>query len=158
MSSHRSTSIGRCSPTQLKALLGLAAGDPGDQESLLTYIPDREQLQHLLSELCADAEQAGEVLLAMACARDASLEVLSGLKEFAKRLSKKAATEPQRTAATFLYHLAIAAAIGQHSVNLSSRPSETRLELYEDLATALAGDPMGHVFRKAIDCVFSERP
>jgi hypothetical protein len=54
-------------------------------------------------------------------------------------------------AATLLYHAAIAAAYAQHGVNVSSRPIETRRDLYEDLGNAFTGAMLGDVFRQAVD-------
>jgi hypothetical protein len=77
--------------------------------------------------------------------------MLRDIKELAKELSSGAKTEAQRSAAGLIYHAAVAAALVHHGVNISGRPPESRLGLYEDLATAFVADSLGPVFRLAID-------
>ncbi|MFC1889006.1 hypothetical protein ACFL4G_04540 [Thermodesulfobacteriota bacterium] len=89
--------------------------------------------------------------MAMVCSQDTSLKSLAALKERAKQILKRAKTEQERGAATILYHSAIAAGYGLYGRNLSSRPIEKRLDLYEDLATAIGEDPFGRVFRRAVE-------
>lgn len=145
------TTIDRCTPAQLKTLLALAAGQSGQEMSLPARIINYDALVGSLTEACEGAEGSGEVLLATTCDAQTPLETLQGIKELAKTLLADATTEAQRTAATCLYHLALAAAFARHGVNISSRALETRLALYEDLATALGDTPPGDVFRDAID-------
>jgi uncharacterized protein (DUF2336 family) len=95
------------------------------------------------------------VLLATTCDAQTPLETLRGIKELAKTLLADATTEAHRTATVCLYHLTLAAAFARHGVNISSRPLETRLALYEDLATALGDGPPGRLFQEAIDRLLS---
>ncbi|MGH6631151.1 MAG: hypothetical protein ACREB3_15605 [Burkholderiales bacterium] len=97
-------------------------------------------------------------MLSTTCARQTPLPVLQGIKELAKSLAAKATTEPERAAATFLYHTAVAAALGRHGQNISSRPGNSRYALFEDLAAFMAGDPLGQVFQEAAEKLASEPP
>ncbi len=85
------------------------------------------------------------------CDEQTPVEALRSIKDIAKELRIKARSETHRNAATLLYHAAIAAAYAWHGVNLSSRPIGVRCDLYEDLGVAFAGDPLGELFRRAID-------
>jgi hypothetical protein len=109
-----------------------------------------EQIRSLLSELCGE-EQSGDLFFFGLADSQTPLEVLRGTKEQAKTLLRKATTDQQRNAASFLYHAAVAAAYARHGVNISSRALHGRWGLYEDLATALATHPLGGVFRAAVE-------
>ena len=156
MTNPATTTIDRCTPSQLKALLALAAERSGHDTSLPARVANRDELLRLLTEACDGAEESGEVLLATTCDEHTPLEALRGIKEMAKTLLAEAATEAHRTAATCLYHLALAAAFARYGVNISTRVLETRLALYEDLATALGDSLPGKVFREAIDRLLSQ--
>jgi hypothetical protein len=119
-------------------------------------VANRDELLRLLTEVCAGPEGAGEVFLATTCDAQTPLETLRGIKELAKTLLAEATSEAHRSATTFLYHLALAAAYAHHGVNISTRALEARLALYEDLATALGDDPPGTVFRQAVDRLLSQ--
>lgn len=151
MAQPATTTIDRCTPSQLQALLTLAAGPPGDGTSLPARLANRDELQRRLTETCAGTAESGAALLATTCDVQTSLETLREIKERAKTLLVDAATDAQRAAATCLYHLACGAAWARHGVNISTRAPGTHLALYEDLATALGDTPPGHVFREAID-------
>ena len=113
--------------------------------------PSLDELCRLLSELCGETRDSGELLLATICDEQTPVEALRSIKDIAKELRIKARSETHRNAATLLYHAAIAAAYAWHGVNLSSRLIEVRCDLYEDLGVAFAGDPLGELFRRAID-------
>jgi hypothetical protein len=151
MPTSSSSIVDQCTPSQLKTLLGLAAGAPGEGAGLLAQAADPGRLAEVLAELCGSEAGAGDVLVETVCGPRAPLEALGGVKELAKKLLGEATTEAQRNAATVLYHGAVAAAFGRHGVNISTRPVEARLGLYEDLATALGPHPLGEVFREAVD-------
>ena len=156
MTHDSSTSIDRCSKSQLKSLLSLAAGGDAGQASLLGRLGNRAQVASLLSDLLGESQESGVVVLSAAAASGTPLAVLQGTKELAKTLLEHAPTEVHRSAATFLYHLSIAAALARHDVNISTRSPDARLALYEDLASAFAGDPLGQVFRDAVDRVIAD--
>jgi hypothetical protein len=82
---------------------------------------------------------------------DTPLAGLRTLKEMAKHRATQASEEAHRAAATLLYHATIAAALGRHGVNISSRPAASRWPLYEDLSAIFAAHPLGEVFRQAAD-------
>src|SRR5438105_7601392 len=115
------TSMERYTPAQLKTLLALAAKPSGQEVSLPARIANCDVLLRMLTEACEGTEGSGEVLLATTCDAQTPLETLRGIKELAKTLLAEATTEAQRTAATCLYHLALAAAFAHHGVNISTR-------------------------------------
>ncbi len=147
------TTVDRATGEQLRTLLGLASRPPGHRAStsLLATIPSLDPLRKLLTECCGAMGESGELLLATVCDEKTPLEALRGIKDIAKELRSKAQTDVHRDAATLLYHAAIAAAYAQHGVNVSSRPIETRRDLYEDLGNAFTGAMLGEVFRRAVD-------
>jgi hypothetical protein len=69
-----------------------------------------DEIYRLLSELCGEAEESGELLITTVCEEKTPVEVLRGIKDIAKRLHAKARSDPHRNVATLLYHAAIAAA------------------------------------------------
>jgi len=144
-----SVSVEQCTNEQLKTLLGLAQGEEGAHS--LPAAADRQKLSVLLAELCGDHPVFGDGPLEAVADPEAPLEALQELKELAKERLDTAPSEAHRDAARFLYHAAIAAALGRHGRNISSRPAAARLDLYEDLATVLVGDPLGELFRRAAD-------
>lgn len=143
--------IDRCTAAQLKELLALACGARPGGQSLLDWARRPADLARLLTELCEGEEASGEILLSTLCDPETPLAVLRGIKELAKRLLKGAKGEPQRAAATVLYHAAVAAAFARHGVNVSMRAIEARWSLYEDLAAVFAEHPLGGLFRQAAE-------
>jgi len=148
-----SISLDRVAPSQLKTLLGLATRTEAGSGPLAAQAADAAGLRRLLTELCRGQGESGEILLETVCDPETPVEVLRGVKELAKKLVAAAATEAQRNAATILYHAAIAGGVAYHGVDLSSRPVATRLALYDELAVALAGDPLGGVFLAVVEAV-----
>lgn len=146
------------SPRQLKALLALARGRSRGRDYLPSACASRADLVRHLSALCPHEPQSGETVLAAVCARDTPLGALEGIKELAKSLVAAAASNEQRAAATLLYHGAVAAALGHHGRNISSRSVHARYELYEDLATLLDGDSLGQVFQDAAEQLSANPP
>jgi hypothetical protein len=151
MSKAVSTLIDGCTTEQLKELLELAARGSENDHVLLESVASMSEVHRLLTEMCGKKFESGDLLLNSVAAQDTSVEVLRGIKEFAKQLVSTTKSAPHRNAATLLYHAAEAAAYAHHGVNISTRSLETRWPLYQDLATALGDDPIGVVFRQAVD-------
>ncbi len=153
MTKPSSTTVERATGEQLKTLLGLASRPPGQRESvaLLGTVTDLDELRKLLSECCGAIGESGDLLLATSCDEKTPIEALRSIKDIAKKLRAKAPSEAHRQAATLLYHAAIAAAFARYGINLSSRSVDSRSELYEDLAIAFVAEPLGEVFRLAVD-------
>lgn len=151
MSRSSSAIIDRCPPSQLKALLALAAGPARERVPMPTQAADPRELRQLLTELCQGRTESGELLLTTISTATTPLAVLRNIKDLAKKLLDDARTEAHRHAATFLYHAAIAAAFCHHGVNLSTRPIGARGTLYADLAAGLSGDPLGQMFQQAAE-------
>lgn len=144
-----SISLDRVSPAQIKSLLDLATRSEANSP-LPTQAADAPGLRRLLAELCHGHGQSSDLVLDTVCDPETPLEVLRGVKELAKKLVSAATTDPQRHAATILYHAAIASAVAHHGTNISSRPLAARLDLYEHLAERLAEEPLGRVFLVAV--------
>jgi hypothetical protein len=148
MGDDTASSLDRLSPARVRTLLDLAAG-PADMTGLAAQAGDPPVLRRLLSELCEGEAQSAEFVLATLCTKETPLAVLRDIKGLAKQLVGVAASRAHRDAATVLYHAAIAAGVAHHATNLSSRPLEPRAPLYEELAVALAADPLGGLFAEA---------
>jgi hypothetical protein len=151
MSKSTKTTIDRCTPSQMKQLLSLAAGDVRQGHPFSAQLPNIEALSRSLGELCDNTPQSGESLIQSVSAPDTPVSTLRDIKELAKTLSSNAKTESQRSAASLIYHASVVAALAHHGVNISGRPPESRLGLYEDLATACGANSLGRIFRLAID-------
>jgi len=78
-----------------------------------------------------------------------SLAELRGIKDRAKTLLANAASVDEKNAAALLYNVAVAAAHAYHSTNISSRPLEEQLGVFEKLARVFDGQPLGRIFRTA---------
>jgi hypothetical protein len=78
------------------------------------------------------------------------VEVLVAIKSIAKRLAVAAEAHPQNAAATLLYHLSVASALGYHARNISSKDPAERLPLYKELAAELSDEELAAIFEKAI--------
>jgi hypothetical protein len=148
--------VDKCTPEQLKELLKIAADKTTATAPLLKEVGNRRVLIAVLAQLSKDSEEAIEMLLQTACDAQAPLSAAQTTKELAKLLLDSAAIAKEKAAATFLYHLAVAAAIAFHGVNIASRSGKLRLPLYRELAAALGDDPLGEVFATAADKIASE--
>jgi hypothetical protein len=150
--------LDHCTGRQLKELLALASAHAKVKPNRLVEAGDSEQLRRLLAEMCCGAEPSGAALLEAVCSPDTTLEVLVATKRIAKRLAGSSETRPQSAAATLLYHLSVASALGYHNRNISSKDPAERLPLYEQLATELPDEELAAVFEKAIARLPSARP
>jgi hypothetical protein len=142
--------LDHCTDRQLKELLALASTNVKATRDWLLEIGDSERLEHLLTEMSAGAGQSGAALLRAVCAADTPVETLVEIKSVAKRLAVAAETPAQHAAATLLYHLAVASALGCHARNISSKDPAERLPLYKDLAAELSAEELAAIFEKAI--------
>jgi hypothetical protein len=139
-----------CTGRQLKQLLALASTDSKVGRISLLEIGDLEQLELLLTGMCAGTGHSAGALLQAVCSPQTPLEVLISVKSTAKRLAIAAEASAQKAAATLLYHLSVASALGCYGQNISSKDAVERLHLYEELAAELADDNLAGVFEKAI--------
>jgi hypothetical protein len=158
MSDTEISMLDHCTGRQLKELLALASTNAGLTPNWLLEVGDSEQLQYLLTEMCSGTEQSGGALLEAVCSPDTTVEVLVAIKRIAKRLAVAAEAHPQSAAATLLYHLSVASALGYHQRNISSKDPAERLPLYKDLAAELSDEELAAIFEKAIASLPSARP
>jgi len=142
--------LDHCTGRQLRELLGLASASTQVTRNWLLEVGDSEQLEGLLAEMLASTGESGGALLRNVCSPDTPLEVLIAIKSTAKRLAVAAGAPAQKAAATLLYHLAVAAALGYHAQNISSKEPTDRLSLYRELAAELSDDDLAAVFEKAV--------
>jgi hypothetical protein len=150
------TTIERSSDWQLKALLALARDGAQKGSFLPGELVRSADLARHLSVLCGDSIQSSEALVSALSNRQTPLPVLQGIKDLAKTLDAKATTEIEHAASTLLYHAAIAAALGRHRQNISSRPGVARYALYEDLGLLLVGSQLGDVFLDAAEALATD--
>ena len=158
MSDTEISMLDHCTDRQLKELLALASTNVRATRNWLLEIGDSERLEHLLTEMCTGTEQSGGALLEAVCSPDTTVEVLIAIKRIAKRLAVAAEAHPQSAAATLLYHLSVASALGYHKCNISSKDPAERLPLYKELAAELSDEELAAIFEKAIDSLPSARP
>jgi len=156
MSDMEISMLDRCTGRQLKELIALASTDEKMTRNWLLEVGDLEQLESLLTEMCTGAGQSGGALLRAACSPDTPVDALLTIKSTAKRLAVAAEGPRQEAAATLLYHLTIAAALGHHALNISSKAAAERLGLYKDLATELPDDELAAIFEKAVGSFLPE--
>jgi hypothetical protein len=142
--------LDRCSDRQLKELLALASTDVKLTRNSLLDIGDMEQLECVLSGMCTATGQSAGAPLQVICSPQTPIESLTAVKDTAKRLAAAAEGHRQKAAATLLYHLSIASALGQHRTNISSKDPSEHLILYKDLAAELSDDQLAAIFENAI--------
>jgi rubrerythrin len=142
--------LDRCTGKQLKELLALASNTANATRNWLLEIGDLDALEYLLTGMCAGTGESAGALLQAVCSADTPVEVLVGVKSSAKRLATAAEDPAQKAAATLLYHLSVAAALGRHGRNISSKDSLDRLPLYRELAAELTDDKLAAIFEKAV--------
>jgi hypothetical protein len=140
-----------CTGRQLKELLALASTNTQVTPNWLLEIGDSEQLEYLLTEILRATGESGGQLVQVVCCPETPVEVLVAIKSTAKRLVVAAESPAHTAAATLLYHLAVASALGNHARNISSRDPVERLPLYKEMAAELCDDELAAVFEKAID-------
>jgi hypothetical protein len=145
--------LDRCTGRQLKELLALASTDTKVTRNWLLEIGDMEQMEHLLMDLCSEAGQSASVFLRAVCSSNTPVESLIGIKSAAKQLTVEAEDPAQKAAATLLYHLSVASALGHHVRNISSKDPSERLPLYKDLAAGLSDNELAAIFEKAIAAI-----
>jgi hypothetical protein len=154
--SRSATNIFTLSADRLRELLALAVDRPSEYASLLARAKQVDGLEVVLADALGTADVATQMLTDLRTPGTA-IETLLAIRDRAKALINGEIENAGREAATLVYHAATAAAIGRHGINLSSVPPESRLPLYEDLATVLANDPLAAVFREAADHVNQAR-
>jgi hypothetical protein len=137
----------------LSTLLALAVSTSQSDVALATVARDSATLAARIDEIPTARGRSSALMLGEITNPDTPLDALRNAKDFAKDLADHSSTPARRAAATLLYHAAIAAALVHRGESISSIPIELRFELYEDLASVFAGDPLGHLFRRAADRV-----
>jgi hypothetical protein len=139
---------GLMSSSRLRALLQAALESPADDER-----PEESAAaaSRLLAALGQRVGLPGEGLFEEAMAPATTVPDLARIKEAAKLLLAKAERRDDREAAFLLYLLAVATALAQYGIEISSSPPEEQRARYESLATRHAGFALGDVFRSAAD-------
>jgi hypothetical protein len=150
--------LGECTTTQMKALLGLGETTPGTRNDLVLLATQPEVMRRLIHEACSEEGESVPDPLAEVSNPQTTTARLAGIKNWTKTVLGRSLDEGRRTAVTILYHAAIAAAFAHHGEEISTLPIDSRWVLYQDLADALAGDPLAAVFRACADRIEEERP
>ena len=134
--------------TRLRALLQAALESPIEEG---THLDGAAGASQVLAALGRQVGLQGEGLLEGAMAPTASVPDLVRIKEAAKVLLAKAGRPEDREAAQLLYLVAVAAALAQHGIEISSWPAEDQREQFESMVTRHAGFALGDLFRRAAD-------
>jgi hypothetical protein len=142
--------LDHCTGRQLKQLLALASTDAKTAWDWLLEAGESEQLDYLLTEMCTGTTPSGGALLRAICSPYTPLEDLVAIKSTAKRLAVAAQGPAKTAAATLLYHLSVASALGRYGRNISSADPAERLSLYRNLAAELSDDELAAIFEKAV--------
>ena len=153
MSDKDSSIIGHFSAIQTKELLAIGSRPADTAETSLYEVGDCERLEMLLTEMCTGTGQSGAALLEAVCSPDTDTNVLVTAKNLAKSLAADAKDVPQKAAATLLYHLSVASALGYHGQRISSMGVAERLPFYRELVSELSDEALVAVFEKAISSV-----
>ena len=136
------------SPHQAEKLLFLAFS--GHSLIDLTEMGDFDRLEFLLSQMSEPLGHPVGSLLEAVCSGTTAVETLVVIKAEAKRFVSTANTPAQKAAATMLYHLAIASALGNYGRFISSKDLSEALTLYARLADDLLDEELARVFRRAV--------
>lgn len=140
------------SAVQTKDLLsiGSRATEPG--QNWLFEVADFELMEMLLTDMRTGTIHSGAALMDAVCSPDTPVEALRAIKDLAKSLAKGTQAEDQQgAAATLLYHLAVASALGYHEENISSMDAAARLPVYREFVAEICDDSIGEVFEKALE-------
>lgn len=140
-----SADVGDMTTPQLRRLLVLASG----ASSRLSEVTDLDEVRRDLARALEDAGEAPGDLLHVVTDPATTVTALRAVKGLAKRLLDRTAGSRPGASARFLYHAAVAAAFGRHGISISTQPMANRRLLYERLALAHAGSPVGAVFGEA---------
>jgi hypothetical protein len=151
--SDKDTPLGRFSAIQTRELLTIGSSPAETAETSLYEVGDCERLEMLLTDMCSGTGQSGATLLEAVCSPDTEVNVLVAVKDIAKRFAADAQDMPQKAAATLLYHLSVASALGYHGQTISSMGVAERLPLYRELVSELSEEALVVVFEKAISSV-----
>ncbi len=130
----------------------LASDDTKVTRNWLLEIGNLDRLEALLLAV----RKTGKSYLRDVCCVDTPVQTLVEIKSAAKRFTIEAEGPAQKAAATLLYHLSVAAALGSHGRNISSRDPSERLALYQDLAAELSGQELAAIFKKAVAAISSQ--
>ena len=135
----------------LSALLSLAASSWRSASWLPTSSEDIERARTALGRMPDIAGGRPGAWLDEVAEASTPLARLVDIKRAAKELLGSVGDEGARTAAILVYHAAVAAAFARYATVISSRPLGMRLGLYDGLSSALQTQPIGAVFRAAVE-------
>lgn len=142
--------LSRASLPQLRRLLSLAATREGQSGWTTGRRPNMAIIRARLAELCGTGPSGTVDPLTAVCSPSTPIATLRALKATSKRFAGTARSDEDRWAATLLYHASVAAAFAFHAEAISSRSVSDLWLLYEELAEAFGGEPLGEVFSGAL--------
>ena len=138
---------GELTPSQVRALL-VVASKPRVAPAM-AWSNKIARIERQLAELLGATAGPRSELLNEAMQATTPVHTLRSIKEVAKALIRKSVTRDHRDAARLLYHAAVAAAAVHHAAPISGRPMHEQQDVYERLAAAWAGHPLGRLFADA---------
>lgn len=139
------------SEERLSTLLSMAGPAHGPTSWLPTSSEAIEQASAALQRMPEIAGGRPGAWLNEVAEASTPLARLVDIKRAAKELLRSVEDDGARTAAILVYHAAVAAAFARHSTVISSTPFGLRLGLYDGLGVALGTQPIGAVFRAAVE-------
>jgi hypothetical protein len=131
--------------SQMRALL-VVASRPRSASATARSIA---RIERQLAELIGAPSGSRSELLNEATQAATPVQTLRNIKEVAKALIRKSVNRDHRDAARLLYHAAVAAAAVHHAAPISGRPLHKQQDVYERLASAWSGHPLGSLFERA---------
>jgi hypothetical protein len=150
MSNPADSKIQDFSARQIRELLAVAAQPAETERDWMVQLGDRELLETLLTEMCEKTGHPGGALVDSVCSPETPVGILVAVKDLAKGLAAKSPGNPEVAAATLLYHLSVASALGFHGQSISSKPAAERFPLYKELSVELADEELARVFDRAV--------
>src|SRR5262245_21317683 len=118
MTGHPPPNLEGSTREQLSALLSLAA-TPEAATAPPPLVSDERTVRRRLAALELEAGHSADALLDELAQPGTPIERLHAIKQVAKRALHQAPDEDARHAARFIYHLAIAAAWGNHGATIT---------------------------------------
>ncbi len=149
MSTDDEPDIYRATPEQIVRLLSVATFASTTEEAVPAVVLDVAERRRLLSEIPAGGVGTADPLLDAISPPGAPVETLARMKRLAGSLEPPSAAH--RDVLTLVYHAAVAAAFGRYGAVLTSRPIESRREIYWALAGSLEEGPLRALFRAAVE-------
>ncbi len=145
-----------CSQVRLLGLLDLASKPQSSSTGTRLRGSGEGSMVEVLKQFEKKTGWAATEFINKVTRSEVPIEKLREQAEKAHDFAAEAADAEEWFAASFVYHVALAAAFVRYQTNLASRSMGSRTESYEDFATRLGEHPLGGLFRQAADLAREE--